>query len=45
MSGASFPGTHKVMLFIDGHYLAKNISEKTDGEDKIYLRERQRKKQ
>ncbi|MCH8915796.1 MAG: NYN domain-containing protein [Thaumarchaeota archaeon] len=32
MSGASFPGTHKVMLFIDGHYLAKNISEKTDGD-------------
>lgn len=31
MSGSSFPGTHRVMLFIDGYYLAKKISEKVDG--------------
>jgi len=31
MAGSSFPGTSKVMIFIDGHYLAKNIAEKSDG--------------
>lgn len=31
ISSTSFPGTHRVMLFIDGYYLAKKISEKVDG--------------
>lgn len=31
MTSTSFPGTSKVILFIDGHYLAKNISDKVDG--------------
>ncbi len=31
MSGGSFPGTSKVMLFIDGYYLAKNVTGKLGG--------------
>ena len=31
ISTSSFPGTMKIMIFIDGHYLNKNIYDKVDG--------------